>query len=318
MLVLSCRGSDIGSCYVYTPMDMFPFPSRILHNSLLLFFIYLSLVLQFWDEPIVVSDASIKNHVATSISHIHSYDKPVIKTIHKVVNITTTEAELFAIWCGINQAVVITDSLHAAKRIFDSLPHPYQIQSAAISHELRDFFLKDVNNRIEFWDCPSKQKWPLHALVDKDSKSFVSTPIFPCKSSWNYCKKWECNSILSQWKMSFQVADLKGNFFLELLDNDLNPIEPSTAKGGPWLQHFSLSNLLYARAFQAIVNHALISKYCLKFFPREDFLCLCSLYPIETRWHILHECKRFNRYWNSSVIYKSTCPEITFLQWYHL
>ena len=48
-------------------------------------------------SSIVVSDTSIKNHVATSISHIHSYDKPVIKTIHKVVNVTTTEAKLFTI-----------------------------------------------------------------------------------------------------------------------------------------------------------------------------------------------------------------------------
>ena len=73
------------------------------------------------------------------------------------------------------------DSLHAAKKIFDSLLHLYQIHSTAISHELRDFFLKDANNCIEFWDCPSKQKWPLHALVDKDSKSFNSISIFPYK-----------------------------------------------------------------------------------------------------------------------------------------
>jgi len=141
---------------------------------------------------IVISDASINNHVAMSILYIHSYNRPVIKTIHKAVNVTTTEAKLFAIWCGINQAVgitninhivVIMDSLHTAKRIFDSLLHPYQIYSAAIFHELRDFFLKDTNNCIEFWNCPSKQKLPLHALVDKNSKSFDSIPIFPCKSS---------------------------------------------------------------------------------------------------------------------------------------
>jgi len=53
-------------------------------------------------SSIVISDASIKNHIATSILHIHSYDRPVTKMIHKVVNITTTEAELFAIQCGIN------------------------------------------------------------------------------------------------------------------------------------------------------------------------------------------------------------------------
>jgi len=90
---------------------------------------------------IIISDASIRNNVATSISHIHSYDKPVIKTIHYMVNVTTTEAELFTIRCGINQAVgisnikhivVIMDSLHIAKRIFESSLYPYKIHSAAI------------------------------------------------------------------------------------------------------------------------------------------------------------------------------------------
>jgi len=250
-------------------------------------------------SSIVISDTSIKNLVAMSILYIHSYDRPVIKTIHKAVNITTTEAKLFAIWYGINQAVgitninhivVIMDSLHTAKRIFDSLLHPYQIYSAAISHELRDF-LKDANNCIEFWNCPSKQKWPLHALVDKDS-----IPIFPCKSSWDFCKKRECNSILLQWRILFQVADLKRRNFLELLDDNLNPIGPSNIKGSLWLQQFGHSNLLCTRATRAIVNHTPIGKYCLRFFPREDFLCPCGIYPIETRRHILHKCKRFNKY----------------------
>ena len=83
---------------------------------------------------IIVSDASIKNHVATSISYIYSFNKPVIKTKHRAINVTTTEAELFAIWCRINQAVansdvnhivVITDSLHTVKRIFNSSVHSY-------------------------------------------------------------------------------------------------------------------------------------------------------------------------------------------------
>ena len=87
-------------------------------------------------STIIVSDASIMNHVTTSISHIHSFNKPVIKTIHRAINVTTTETKLFAIWCDINQAVassnvnqivVITNSLHAARRIFNSSVHPYQI-----------------------------------------------------------------------------------------------------------------------------------------------------------------------------------------------
>ena len=91
---------------------------------------------------IIMSDASIKNHVTTSISHIHSYDKPVIKTLYSAINVTTTKAELFTIHCGINQVVallnvnqimVFTDSLHPAKNIFNSSVHSYQIHSAAIS-----------------------------------------------------------------------------------------------------------------------------------------------------------------------------------------
>jgi len=62
-------------------------------------------------STIVVSDASIKNHVITLISHIHSFknhvatsishiyffDKPIVKTIHRAINITMTEAKLSAI-----------------------------------------------------------------------------------------------------------------------------------------------------------------------------------------------------------------------------
>ena len=58
-------------------------------------------------SSIIISNASIRNNVATSILHIYSHDKLVIKIIHHVVNITTTKAELFAIRSGINQVVGI-------------------------------------------------------------------------------------------------------------------------------------------------------------------------------------------------------------------
>ena len=114
---------------------------------------------------IIISDARIKNQVAISILHIHSYNKPVIKILHRAVNITNAEAKLFATQCGINQAVVnynikhivvISDSLHVTRKIFNSSTHPYQIHSAAISSELREFFSRDSQNCIEFWNCPSK------------------------------------------------------------------------------------------------------------------------------------------------------------------
>ena len=110
-------------------------------------------------SSIVVSNTSIKNHIVTFILYIHLHNKPIIKTIYRVVNVTTTEAELFTIQCGINQVVsitnvnyivIITDSLYTAKRIFDSSSHPHQIYSVAISCKLRDFFSKDSNNHIDF------------------------------------------------------------------------------------------------------------------------------------------------------------------------
>jgi len=98
--------------------------------------------------------------------------------------------------------------------------------------------------------------------------------------------------------MIFQVSDAKGKQFLDLLNSDDNIIEPSYIKDGLWLKHFGHSNSLCARALKAITNYAPIGEYRLRFFPREDFSCPCGSYPIETRRHILHECRRFNEYWN--------------------
>ena len=76
----------------------------------------------------------------------------------------STEVKLFAIRCSINQAyikeniskiIIITDSIHAAKKIFDSKSHPFQSHTVAILNELQNFFIKDRKNSIEFWECPS-------------------------------------------------------------------------------------------------------------------------------------------------------------------
>ena len=116
--------------------------------------------------------------------------------------------------------------------------------------------------------------------------------------SWNYSKKSECDDISNTWKITFQALDGKGRQFLNLLDNNSNDIELSYIKGGPWLQVFGQLNLLYIRATRAITNHAPIGEYRLRFFPREEFKCPCSMYPIESRRHILHNCSKFNGYWN--------------------
>jgi len=95
------------------------------------------MVLRYSSDPhaaIVITDASIKNDIATSISHIHSANRPLTKTVHHASFVTSMEAELFAIRCGISQAcsignvskiVVVTDSIHVAKKIFDYGSHPF-------------------------------------------------------------------------------------------------------------------------------------------------------------------------------------------------
>ena len=256
---------------------------------------------------LMITDASIKNDIATSISHIHSANQPLVKTAHHASFVTTTEAELFAIRCGINQAcsfnniskiIIVTNSIHAAKKIFDCGSHPYQIHLAAILSELWTFFSSNESNTIEFWECPSKLRWRFHNDADKDSKSFLVTPSYPTKTSWDFCKKSNCNKSIKLWKMTFQASDGKGKQFLDLLDDDLNDIKPSYTRGGPWLQAFGYSNLLCACAVRAITNHAPIGEYRLRFFPNMEFTCPCNDYPIKSRRHILHECQRFNGYWN--------------------
>ena len=98
---------------------------------------------------LIITDASIKNNVATSIAHIHIHDNPIVKTLHHVVNVNSIKAELFAIRYGINQAtnsikilkiVVNTNSIHTTKKIFDSLSHPFQMYAVSILCKLQKFF----------------------------------------------------------------------------------------------------------------------------------------------------------------------------------
>jgi len=258
-------------------------------------------------QALIITNASIKNNITTSISHIHIHDKPMIKMLHHATNVTSTEAKLFAIRCRINQAtntnnisriIVITDSLYVAKKIFDLSLHPFQSHSNFVLKELRDFFSRSQENTIKFWECPSHSKWHLHNAVNKDTKSFNSILLLPCKRLWDFSKKSECDNLINIWKMTFQASDTKGKHFLDLIDVDDKPIEPLYSKGSSWLKFFGHSNSLCARASRAITNHALISEYRIRFFPKEDFSCLCGSYPIESRHHILHECRRFNNYWN--------------------
>ena len=115
-------------------------------------------------HALITTDASIKNNITTSISHIHIRNKSLTKTLHHVVNVTSTKAELFTIRCSINQAtnstsiskiIIVTDSIHTTRKIFYSSFHPLQGHIAIILKELQIFFSHHQENSIEFWEYPS-------------------------------------------------------------------------------------------------------------------------------------------------------------------
>jgi len=90
----------------------------------------------------MTTDASVKNNIATSVTHIQKEQALITKAIYHAMNISPTEAGLFAIRCGISQAihinnitniVVVTDAILAAQKIFDTSCHPFQLHSIAIS-----------------------------------------------------------------------------------------------------------------------------------------------------------------------------------------
>ena len=79
----------------------------------------------FSSTAIVVTDTSIKNDIAISISHIHTHNNSITKTIHHAVHVTSAKVELFTIRCSINQTlnydsiskiIIVTDSIHTAKK----------------------------------------------------------------------------------------------------------------------------------------------------------------------------------------------------------
>ena len=91
-----------------------------------------------------------------------THNSLVIKTIYHAVNITFTKAKPFAIRCELNQAIqltnikyiiIIIDSMHTTKNIFDLSVHLYQIKLVAISKEITSILLIFGTILVKIIDC---------------------------------------------------------------------------------------------------------------------------------------------------------------------
>jgi len=80
------------------------------------------------------NNTSIKNNITTLILHICNGQNFIAKTIYYTMNIISTKVELLLIRCRINlaiqvpnvgQIIVITNTILAARCIFDSSNHPF-------------------------------------------------------------------------------------------------------------------------------------------------------------------------------------------------
>jgi len=132
----------------------------------------------------------------------------------------------------------------------------------------------------------------------------------PCYSRW-WCQKHYCTctpaqftsldalrdksskACTDQWITTFNHGHNKGHQFLQLRINKKKRIQPSSIKGGGWLNHIGSSVSLCARATRAILNHAPIGEYRKRFFPRSNLACPCGHNRVETRAHIPNDCSRF-------------------------
>jgi len=133
---------------------------------------------------------------------------------------------------NVHNIILITDSIVAAKKIFESKIDSLQNIFIPVTSAVNSFFKKDSQNKIQFWFCSSKAKWPKHQLIDNQVKADNCTPVFPSKESHLFSKKKECDSILHKWQDSFTTNPKRDQCFLDFENKNQKVIKLTYSKGG--------------------------------------------------------------------------------------
>jgi len=133
---------------------------------------------------------------------------------------------------NIHDITVITDFISAASKVLESKVDPLQNIVIPMAYAIKLYLARDSRNRIHFWYCPGKAKWPRHKLVDNQVKASTNALELLCKNSHLFSRKRECNNILQEWQSTFTNSLKRGHYFLMFEDEDQRVIKPTYAKGG--------------------------------------------------------------------------------------
>ncbi|KAJ3533031.1 hypothetical protein NMY22_g7503 [Coprinellus aureogranulatus] len=169
---------------------------------------------------------------------------------------------------------LLFDSIAMARRAVDPSVHSGQMHSLAVCKALTTWFSGHPERSVSFVETPSKLKWGIHYRAHQHA-----TGLAPVRSgghpatSLDSVRKDAADSALDRWTTMSRDPDYRGHQFLVLRDLKGKPLPPR----------------MCARFCRAVLNHAPIGEYYVRFNIPEDPECECGC-PVQTRRHIFVQC----------------------------
>jgi hypothetical protein len=182
----------------------------------------------------------------------------------------------------------------------DPSTHLGQSHSLAVIWALIPWLEANPLCKVQFWYIPSQSRWDNHGEVHKYVTSIMGkVAVTPATcATLNFCREKSSAQNLDWWDNMFNNPKYCGSNFLHLWGKEGKMPQPSSHKGGKWLQAFGLDVRLCTHASQAILNHALFGAYHQWFHVGDrNYWCHCrtDIHPgvmgtLETRHHLLTNC----------------------------
>jgi ribonuclease HI len=268
---------------------------------------------QLTDHMSVFSDASSTKKdclQAASAAFIECRGSDLVRIKRPTGRATAPDAELFAIRFGllrclrleeVETILVFTDSVASARAVVDPSTHLGQSHSLVVIWALIPWLEADPLRKVQFWYVPSQARWDNHGEVHKYITSTTGkVAVTPAtRATLNFCREKSSVQNLDHWDNMFNDPKYCGSNFLHLWGKEGKMPQPSSHKGGKWLQAFGSDVRLCARVSRAILNHAPIGDYRQHFHVGDrNYRCSCrkitllrDMRVLETRHHLLTNCK---------------------------